>query len=404
MKKLTALLLILALLLCGCGAPKPETKNLMEEVPARVICLAEQPECSAEATDFALRLFQCSLKAGENTLISPLSVLSALAMTANGAEGETLRQMEEALGMTTGDMNAYLYSFMDGQGDALKLANSIWFKDSESLTVEQTFLETNADFFMADIFKTPMDSSTKDAINGWVSEHTDGMIPEILDDIPDLTVMYLVNALAFEAQWETVYEEYQVQANIFTTENGDEQPVDMMYSKESLYLEDENATGFIKYYDGRDYAFVALLPKEGVSVEAYVDSLTGAQLQELLSAPIDVQVDAGIPKFETEFDAELSEALVEMGMTDAFDANLADFSRISSSTSLYINRVLHKTFLTVAEEGTKAGAATAVEMRATGAMPPQDRKIVILNRPFVYMLIDCEENLPFFIGTLMDAE
>lgn len=404
MKKLTAFFLIFALILSGCTASG--TANLMEKVPARVICLAEFPDRGAEAEDFALRLFRASMKEGENTLVSPLSVLSALAMTANGADGETLAQMEKVLGMTTGDMNAYLYSYMDGLSDSLKPANSIWFKDSETLTVKDTFLETNADFYRADIFKSPMDETTLEEINGWVEEKTDGMIPEILDEIPELAVMYLVNALAFEAEWEEVYDEYSVHQRTFTTEDGTERSVDMMYSEEQHYLEDENAAGFLKYYDGRAYAFAALLPKEGVSVSEYVHSLTGEHLRELLANPETVTVNAGIPKFEAEYDGEMSEILTEMGMTDAFDGSRADFSRLGSSTegNIYISRVLHKTFISVAEQGTKAGAATAVEMAAEGAYIQEEIKTVTLDRPFVYMLIDCEQNLPFFIGTMMDME
>ncbi len=405
MKKLTAIFLILALFLTACGASPDGVESLMEDVPARVICLAEEPVGSAEATDFAVRLFQNSLKEGKNTLISPLSVLSALAMTANGADGGTLAQMEEALGMTTESMNPYLYSFMDGQTDALKLANSIWFKDSESLTVKDTFLETNANYFHADLFKTAMDNATLEAVNNWISEKTDGTIPKMLDQINSNTVMYLINALAFEAAWETVYTDTQIREHIFTKEDGTQQTVEFMSSEEYSYLEDENATGFLKYYEGRNYAFAALLPNEGVSVADYVASLTGEHLQELLTNSEQVTTYARLPKFETEYSVEMSDILKAMGMTDAFDVELADFSRLGSSDNgnIYISQVLHKTFLSVAEQGTKAGAATGVEM-AEGAALIEDYRTVTLDRPFVYMLIDCEENLPFFIGTLMDVD
>lgn len=404
MKKWTAFLLTFGLLFCGC-APSG-TQNLMLDVPERIICLAEAPGCSAEAADFGIRLLQNTMTGEDNTLISPLSVLSALAMTANGADGETLAQMDAVLGMPAGDRNAYLYSYMDGQSGALKPANSIWFTDRETFSVNQEFLETNANFYQADIFRTPMDDTTLTEINSWVKEKTDGMIPEILDQIPEAAVMYLVNALAFEAEWEDTYDEYAVHPGTFTTEDGTGQAVDMMYSEERHYLEDEYATGFLKYYDGRQYAFAALLPKEGVSVSEYVQSLTGETLLALLGSPETVTVNAGIPKFETEFHVEMSEVLTGMGMTDAFDVGLADFSRLGSCAedNIFISRVLHKTFLSVAEQGTKAGAATVVEAPAGAAYIEEDIKTVTLDRPFVYMLIDCEQNLPFFIGTMMDME
>lgn len=407
MKRLIAVMLTLSLLLCGCGisAAPDGVESLMEEIPARVVCLAEQPDNNTEATDFAVVLFQNTAKDGENTLLSPLSVLSALAMTANGADGETLTQMENAMRMTVDDLNAYLYAYMDGQTDQLKLANSIWFTDSGSLSVNQDFLETNADYYQADIFKAPMNDDTLNTINSWVSKHTDGMIPEILDQISENAIMYLVNALAFEAEWPEIYEETSVRERTFTKEDGTEQTVELMYSTESFFLEDEFATGFIKYYKDGKYAFVALLPNEGVSVSDYVASLSGATLQEMLKNAQDTPVDAAIPKFEVEYSVEMSDVLKAMGMTDAFDMDAAVFSRMGTCTdgNLYISQVLHKAFISVAEQGTRAGAATVVEMVCGSAFIP-DRKEVVLDRPFVYLLIDCEENLPFFIGTLMDAD
>lgn len=402
MKKYTVLFLLLSLLLTGCDTSS--ATNLMEEVPARVVCLAEQPDCAEEATDFSLRLFRVSLAEEGNTLVSPLSVLAALGMTANGADGETLEQMESAFGMTTQEVNAFIYSFLDGRGDALKLANSIWLTDDNRFRVSQNFLETNADFYQADIFTAPMDGTTLDAINRWVEEKTDGMIPRVLEEIPGSAIAYLVNALAFEAQWPEPYRESAVHESVFTTEAGGEQIVELMYSTESDYLEDDLAEGFLKYYDGRKYAFAALLPREGVSVSEYVQSLTGDHLQSLLAQPQDVTVHAAIPKFETEYSTDLSGVLAELGMVDAFDPIYANLTGIGTleGGNLYISRVLHKTTITMAEQGTKAGAATVVEM-AAGAAYMEDIKTVILNRPFVYLLIDCEENIPFFLGTLMDT-
>ena len=404
MKKLTAIVLLFSLLLTACGSSSNVT-DLMEDVPARVVCLAEEPDCGAEAADFAVRLLQNSISE-ENTLLSPLSVLSALAMTANGAKGETLAQMEQTLGMSTANMNSYLYSILDRQDKTLKLANSIWFTDDDTFTVAPDFLETNANYYQADIFQTTFDQAACDAINDWVSKKTDGMIPKILDEIPEVAVMYLVNALSFEGEWTETYKENQVHEDTFTKEDGTEQTVEMMRSSEQHYLEDEMATGFVKYYKGGNYAFAALLPNEGVTVAEYAATLTGEHLQALLAQPEEVKVYARIPKFEAEYDTELSEVLTAMGMEDAFDDEKADFSGLGTSEkgNICISRVLHKTFISVAEQGTKAGASTVVEMvMATGA-PVEDSRYVTLDRPFVYMILDRETNLPLFIGTLMDVQ
>lgn len=358
---------------------------------------------SSAPVDFALRLLQNSQKEGQNTLVSPLSVLSCLTMTANGAEGSTLEQMETALGMPVAQLNAYLSGYMGTQSDALKLANAIWFADEEVLSVEQSFLDTNAGLFHAELYRSAMNQETCDAINHWVSEKTNGMIPHILDQVPEDALMYLVNALAFEAQWRSPYFDHQVEDAVFTREDGTEQAMQLMHSREYQYLEDELATGFIKPYEDSRYAFAVLLPNEGITVEAYLESLTGAQLQQMLTNAPETTVYAALPKFEVSYSAELSEALSAMGMTDAFDGEKADFTGIGTCANgnLYISRVIHKTFLSVAEQGTKAGAATLAEM-AMGSALVQDIKEVTLDRPFVYMLIDCENGLPFFIGTMMD--
>ena len=407
-----SLLLVCAMTvnMTGCSV-QVQAKDLMEGIIPHVASVLDDldPQ-NAAVTDFAVRLFQASEEGGKNTLISPLSVLCALAMTANGAKGQTLVQTESVLGMTVEELNRYLYSYRKnlptGEKYKLSLANSVWFTKDTRFTVNQDFLQTNADYYGADIYKAPFDDQTCRDINNWIKAKTDGRIPEILDEIPDSAVMYLVNALAFEAEWSKIYKENQVRDGQFTKEDGTKQDAEFMYGTEGTYLEDEQATGFIKYYKGGKYAFVALLPNKGVRVSDYIASLDGKSLNALLSDPQHATVNTAIPKFETEFAVEMSEALAEMGMPDAFDAYKADFSGLgtSSAGNIFINRVLHKTFISVGEKGTKAGAATVVEANDEGAAVILDPKEVYLDRPFVYLLVDCENNIPFFIGTMMDIE
>ena len=385
-------------------------ENLMEGIEANPVAGVESlDEDAAAVTDFAVRLFQNSMTEGENTLVSPLSVLCALAMTANGAEGETLTQMEKTLGLDVDVLNRWLYTYMSSlpqeEWGKLGLANSIWFKQDEKFEVEQDFLQTNADYYGAGLYGAPFDDRTLKDINGWVEDHTDGMIPEILNELDPDAVMVLVNALAFDAEWQNIYTENQVREKIFTTENGEERKTELMHCSEYAYLEDELATGFIKYYEGRNYAFVALLPNEGVSVADYAASLTGEGLREMLLSVSQEKVFTAIPRFETETALELNDALKAMGMPKAFHDVSAEFYGIGNyaGESLYINRVCHKTFIKVDEKGTKAGAATAVEMTPQSAAPSQQEpKEVILDRPFLYMLVDCKTNTPFFLGSMMD--
>ena len=412
MKKILTIMLAVGILLSTAACTKTEGTNLMENVTPQVVNDVPNMDAgAAAAADFGVRLFQTALEDDKNTLISPLSVLYALSMTANGADGETLEQMEEVLGMDIQSLNSFMAAYMKNlptsEAYKLHLANGIWFRDDPSFEVNQDFLQTNANYYNAEIRKAAFHEATRKEINDWVKTNTDGMIPEILDQIHPAAVMYLVNALAFEAKWAQEYEEFQIRDGSFTTEDGTVRNVQMMHSAEHRYLEDEQATGFVKYYEDQRYAFVALLPKEGVTVAEYVEGLTGEHLKQMLAEPEDILVETAIPKFETRYDVQMSEILQQMGMNDAFSKNDADFSRLgiyhSDGSNIYISRVLHKTFISVAEQGTKAGAATVIELPAEGAFANPEYRTVTLDRPFVYLLIDCETNLPFFIGTMMDV-
>ena len=407
-KKLLALTLSLLLLLTACGGPVYSAQVLSsggQKAPSEGVDLTGPGALAA--TDFAVELLQ-STDSGGNILLSPVSVLSALAMTANGASGETKSQMEAVLGLPTEELNTYLQAYADSlpadKHARCSLANSVWFRDdADHLTVEQAFLDVCADYYGADLFQAPFDDSTLKDLNAWVSDRTDGMIPAILDRIPDSAMVYLVNALAFDGQWASVYRENQIHEGSFTTEDGTEQSAQMMYSQEFAYLEDDLATGFLKYYEGGTYAFAALLPNEGVTLEDYIASLTGEGLRSTLTSDQPEAVETAIPQFTAQYSTELSGILAELGMADAFDASAADFSAMGSSPDgpLYISRVLHKTFLALDAQGTRAGAATVVEVD-TGASAPG--RTVYLDRPFLYLLVDCEANLPLFIGAVRSLE
>lgn len=409
---LTALLLLLSLVfnLTGC-AFHVKAESLMEGIAPNHVSASENlVSGNSAATDFAVRLFRATSEDGKNTLISPLSVMCALAMAANGAEGRTLEQMEAVLGMSKADLNLYLYTYVNSlpQGDKYKLsiANSVWFTDDTRFTVNRDFLQTNADYYGADIYKTPFNMQALWDINNWVKDKTDGMIPKIIDKIPEEAIMYLINALAFEAEWPSPYERNQVRDGKFTKEDGAKQDAELMYDTVGTYLEDELATGFIKPYKGGKYAFAALLPKEGVSVSEYVSSLDGEHLNELLTEAEYRTVKTAIPKFENEYDVEMSNVLKSLGMTDAFEIESADFDGMGtwSDGSIYIGKIIHKTYIQVGERGTKAGAVTAIEVDGAMSADPTEIKQVYLDRPFVYMLIDCENSVPFFIGTVMDVK
>ncbi|MEG0016376.1 MAG: serpin family protein [Gordonibacter sp.] len=362
--------------------------------------------------DFAVNLLQHSTPGDKNALVSPASALSALAMTANGAAGETRAQMENVLGLPVAELNDYLggsaQTLEEQDGQPLKLANSLWIKDDDSLAVDPAFLQANADYYGAGVFRAPFDASTRDDINAWVSEHTDGMIPNIVDEIPSEAVLYLVNALAFDAKWQTPYRETQVKDETFTLDGGETRRVRMMRSTEGTYLEDSDTTGFTKSYEGGRYSFVALLPSEGKSLQEYVTALSGVKLRALLDGATHETVYASIPQFEGDFSMELSKELAAMGMPDAFDPLRADFSDMGtfadSDLNLVVGSVVHKTYIAVDEHGTKAAAATSIGMNSAAASAePAKPRTVTLDRPFVYLIVDHETDMPVFIGAVADT-
>lgn len=405
--------MVISLTACGkTDVPQNNPDNTQAEV---IRCPAYNSEDAKKAAiDFSVRLFQNSVNGPdknmtsekENVLISPTSVLTALAMTANGAKDDTLAQMETTFGITREPLNDYMREYLNNLPDEekykLHMANSIWIKDDEDFTVNEDFIETNESCFDAEVFEKAFDKKTLSEINSWVKENTDGMIEEILNEIPEDAVMYLINALAFDAEWEEIYKTTQIRKGMFTLDNDIEQEVEYMHSEEKLYLEDDLATGFIKYYADKEYAFVALLPKEDVTISEYVENMSGSKLKELLENPQEVQVNAAIPKFEVEYSTLLNNTLENMGIVDAFDAEKADLSGIGTHTNgnLFVNRVIHKTHMEVDERGTKAGAASVVEVNLESAMEMPESKTVRLDRPFIYMIIDCENNQPLFMGTI----
>jgi len=176
-----------------------------------------------------------------------------------------------------------------------------------------------------------------------------------------------------------------------------------MNSDEAYYICDKNSVGVYKYYEGRKYAFAAILPDENITLDDYISALSAEQLRKMISAPQNCVVKTRIPKFKYEYDSILNKTLENMGMKTAFQTN-ADFSKIGKTQNgnLFINSIQYKTFIDVNQEGTKASSATSVEMGST-ALPvePNEMKNVVFDRPFLFCIIDTEINTPIFMGTFV---
>ena len=425
-------------------ATAPETTAASTEQPTAAMPTATQPTTVPPATEsrlkrittfsqdavipynaFSLELLRKNLKEDNSSLlVSPLSVLSALGMTANGANGETLQEFETAFGMQAEELNLFMayLQYSDADDELLQSfenelgiltevpvihnANSLWLSSDRGFTAEQGFLDTAEQYYNAQVNTVPFDSKLPGQINGWVKENTDGMVDSILDNVEPNDVAYLVNAVAFDAKWEKPYENIDVRSGTFTCEDGTAQTVKMMTGTERAdrcYLQDDNAEGFLKPYVGGRFAFAALLPDKGIRVRDYLNTLTGEKLTAILQKANDTPVEAMIPKFQGSYDVPLNESLQKMGIQSAFDMDAADLTRLGKSgngDNLYLNKVLHKTFISVAEQGTRAGAATLASASGSAAPSARPRQIY-LDRPFVYMLVNLKTNTPLFIGTLM---
>lgn len=359
---------------------------------------APDDEFKAAASSFAAELFKDNYSKGKTTLVSPLSVLTALALVQNGAQGNTLAQLEQALGGLDRDtLNAYMRAYCDflTESDELKIANSVW--TDSSAEAKRAFLQKAVDSYSAQLFSAPLsDPKTVESINSWVKKNTDGMIPKIIEKADRDAVMMLVNAIAFDAKWETPYKRSDIERLEFTSYSGSKKKTDFMCSTENIYLKDGGAVGFMKPYKNGRFAFAALLPDENTGIDDYVASLSGDKLMKIFSsAKRGNEVNVKMPKFRAEYSTQLIDTLKKMGVKDAFDNKTADFSSLVENRDAYIATVVHKTFIEVDEKGTRAAASTLVGADTMSLMEPYN---VCLNRPFVYMIVDTETNLPLFIG------
>lgn len=400
-----AVILICALLFSNMFGPTVQvSEDLMDGVTADKLDIDSTigADFINPASNFSIDLFKKTVTKDTNSLVSPVSVYLALGMTANGAGGNTLKQFENVLGggLSINELNRNYYnitnkleSIKDGK---LQIANSIWYRN-QNLKVEKSFLQKNADYFGAGAFALDFrKKDTADKINNWVKNNTGGKIDKMVDQIDDSTMMYLINTLYFEADWQSAYHD---------SKDGDfhalEGTVSASYMRSAeQYIHDEKADGMVKPFKDDRFAFAAILPKTGTNLDDYISQMTGDSFLKLLNSAGDERAECSLPKFKYEYKVDLNSPLKELGLTDAFDSNLADFKQMGSTPqgNLFISSVLHKTFIAVDETGAKAGAATKVEMTATSGMPTE--KKIVFDRSFVYAIIDTQTKLPIFIGTV----
>lgn len=373
----------------------------------------------ANASDFTVKLLQNAvsddLREGKNAMISSESVMLALGMTANGAGGKTLEEFETLLGggMKLEDINRNLNLLISDAKNEQRvkfgIANSIWVREGERITMEKSFADICRRRYDAESFVAPFDDATLGKLNSWVSDNTNGMINKIKEEFSQDDVALLVNCIAFEGAWRDQYETPQITENAtFHSAKDGDQTCTMLHSVEKYYLADDKAEGFMKYYMGGRYAFAALLPNEGISTADYISSLTGEGLRKTLSErSTDYDVFAQLPEFSFDWDASLVTSLKAMGLNEAFmeSADLTNMAKTATG-ELFISDVVHKTHIELDRNGTKAAAVTMVveQDNAMGVIEESKVKRIVLDRPFVMMIVDTKTDLPVFIGAVNTLE
>ncbi len=414
-----ALCAILLLSYTAC-AVTVKAEDLMEgytRTTADAGLTADQKSAGQKAClDFAFDLFTESLKDEStkndpNRMISPLSAMMCLALIANGTDGNTKAQMEQALGLPVEDLDRFLYDYwqsVETTDDCkVALANSVWFRDdADRLKVEPAFLQSVADWYQAQAYAAPFNDSTVKDVNRWCADHTDGMIDHILDKFDPRDMMILINALMFDAKWAEQYEKKDVRDEKFANADGTRSDVKMLRSEEHTFLWGDNFRAFAKYYKGGRYAFVGMLPDEGVDVMDLAASLSGDVWAQTWAQKESREVHAGIPEFSFDFNIRLDDTLKAMGMTDLFDPTFCDLSKAASceGENLYMGLVEQKTHIELDRNGTKAAAITWGIMKAGSAAPSDEPIYIILDRPFVYAIVDTESGLPLFIGVVTELK
>lgn len=354
--------------------------------------------------DFAANLLINTNSKKSNSVASPLSLYTTLSMTATGASGKTLSQLEKLLGrdLSISEINPFIYYLncrvqsLNTEENKVTSANSLWIRDEYS--VKAQYLQTIVNYYDASVFRTNLASENgAEEINDWISKNTDGEIENMISELSEDTAMVLVNAMLFDDEWITPYSDESVNTGIFKGINGEEY-TDFMTSNE-MYIESTDARGFVKSYKNTPCKFVAILPDENITIDEYINSLSGSKLQTLLSSASGVsRCEASVPEFELRANLNLSEAVKAMGAELMFSEN-ADFSSLTMSDNLRVTDVLQENFIKVSPQGTKASSASAVIMEDISAAP-QEFEGLVFDRPFVFMIVENECNLPLYIGAV----
>ena len=417
MKSLTKIfspLLALFILLAGCTASAGMALSNKSRITNPAISEGDLKTLVDGNNAFALDIYRALRSEGGNLILSPYSISLALAMTYAGARGETESQMADVLhfsqpqGQLHPAFNALDLALENSAGESekdqqpmtLNLANAVWAE--QTFPFQQEFLDTIALNYGAGIHLADFINRYEPArreINDWVSDKTERKIQNLLPEgsVDTNTRMALVNAIYFKADWQVPFNASSTSDAPFFLLDGSQVTVKTMHQTLSFpYLKGEGYQAIELPYAGDTAAMDIIVPDEG-AFESFEASFNDEIYDSIITGMQYTTVDLGLPRFTFTKDFNLSEVLAGMGMSDAFDRDLADFSGMTGRKVLYIENVFHKAFVAVDEKGTEAAAATAVL-----AVPASLPEFLDVNSPFVFIIRDKVNGQILFIGRVLN--
>lgn len=357
-------------------------------------------------------LATASSETSANVIVSPLSVHTNLSMLAYGATGETASEMRSVLRTDAiseadlGEMWATLLRDIGGRSSkqTLATANALWVRDD--IVLQQSFAEADRQYFGARIVSAELTApDTLRDINAWAEEATRGEIAEVVDEIPEETILCVLNAVYFEGEWATKFDRDDTGPADFTLVDGSTTTVDLMHLTEDLpYYADDTLRATRLEYRGGDSSCYVFLPEPGVTIAETLGYLADGGFdgaRESLAGPGELEVVVALPTLKAEYSAELTPTLSAMGMPRAFDPVNAEFAGLATGAQqpVSLGTVLHRVKVSVDEEGTKAAAitfSTGTEA-CEGAGP-----IVYCDRPYLFAIVDEPSGAILFLGVVND--
>ncbi|MDQ2085155.1 serpin family protein [Herbivorax sp. ANBcel31] len=368
-------------------------------------------------SNFAFDIFnQLNLEDGDkNVFISPFNISVALSMVYQGADSETKDEIAEVLGfdnLEIEDVNAsykYLLDYFDQLDNKIKInnANSIWLNSLQGDVIKDDFQSVNEDVFDALVSSRNFnDQSVLNELNNWISSATEGMIENMLSSINPEVLTYIISAIYFNGTWTEEFDADNSYEKAFYMEDGSSKDIMMMYKRSEIeYGEGDEYKAVRLPYGNGEVSMYCILPDEGTSINDFIEDMDvnmWNQIKNSISKRESVKLL--LPRFEIEYGAKsIVDSLTALGMTNAFDAGLADFSNIFEIAS-YISDIQHMAVIEVNEEGTEAAAATVVIITPTAAGPTIERPEFIADRPFMFVIADDVNDTILFMGKLCDID